>query len=731
MRTAPPQRLTLLLRTALTCAIVMSLGAAAVDIHDARVETANGVPRLMLNGAPLLPLMFFPNTDISGEWSKRFLREQVTLAGESGVHVYSFPFRVPRKNNGKAPDYAVGEAHMQAILAADPEAVFLLRMYPGPWPYWSEWADIPEEHLSLFADGSHNFISIASMYFWELSNERLTANIRHIEASPFGKRVLGYHLGGPEHEMFADQYRERGPDYSPVNQKRFRQWLRERYGSDAALQQAWGDSEATLATAGVPTFETGRFPMHGITAGDPAEIFYRVPEEQDWIDYSRYCSDIASERILDWAKLVKKETDGRKLTAFFYGYTFELCGSFSGHYRLDRVLACPDVDVLASPYSYSGRRGGEPGGFMCPLDSITAHGKLWFNEDDTRTSVLDLSRVPEHVSLYAGPQAEDLSETLGMLERNLGAVLTHRAGTWWMDLLAGGAFNSPELWASMNARMPLFQEALESSSPSRPDVAILVDEISKTVVKSDWDANFRLLITLRNETMRSGAAVGFYSLADFVAGVVPPCKAYVFANAFCLDKEQTATVRSRLDRERATAIWLYAPGCFGPEGFDAARAEAATGIRLAEAEGNQGSRGTGLLDGQAWGWPAWVAPRLAVDDAGAEVIGRYTSDDAVSAAQRNVGTHRSVYLGDMAVNEDVLRVLFRQAGAHIWTRGGEVVHTDGRTLIVHCGQAGPLTVHLPEGVRGEALDGTAVEEGPGTLVLQFDANETVWIRLFR
>jgi len=28
---------------------------------------------------------------------------------------------------------------------------------------------------------------------------------------------------------------------------------------------------------------------------------------------------------------------------------------------------------------------GGAGSFMSPIDSVIAHGKLWFNEDDTRT----------------------------------------------------------------------------------------------------------------------------------------------------------------------------------------------------------------------------------------------------------------------------------------------------------------------------------------------------------
>jgi beta-galactosidase len=698
-------------------------------VREARVEMTNGVPRLMINGRPVLPLVFFPNTDVPGEWSEKMLREQVALAADAGVHIYSFPFRIQRSDDGAKPDYTVGEQRMQTMIDIDPKAVFILRVYPGPWPFWKEWKDFPEGEISLFADGTSNFISVASEFFRKYSNEDLAAAVRHLEASPYGQRIICYHPGGPEHEMFMDRYREKGPDYSAANQRGFRRWLKGTYKTDAALQAAWGGSDVTLDTAAIPETEPGRFPMHGARGGETAEIFYQLPEEQDWIDYSRYGSDIVTDRLLEWARIVKAESQGKKLTAFFYGYTFELCGSFSGHYRLDRVLECPDVDILASPISYVERLGGEPGAFMSLVDTITAHGKLWFNEDDTRTSYVDPDKVPPHISLWQGHEAKSHDETLGILDRNLGAILVHRAGTWWMDLIGAGAFNAPEAWKMLSERAPLYSEVYADPAPYRPDVAVIVDEQSKTVVKSDWDANYWLMMQLRNESMRTGAAVGFYSLDDFVSGAVPACKVYVFPNAFVLTGNEIDAMRARLDKEQAPAVWVYAPNCFGPAGFDASRAESLTGITIELDPGRQGSRGVGLLDGLTWGKDVPVQPRPVVRDGGAEVLGRYVDGGRVSAAAKEVGHHRSVYVADMSLTADVFRRLFELGGAHIWAGQGEVVHCDGRFLMAHHGPAGPIAIRLPQGVGAKAISGTVVHYEDGVATMKGDANATVWLRL--
>lgn len=702
-----------------------------VSVQEARVEPANGVPRLLINGEPVLPLIFFPNTDIPGEWSRTFLKRQVTMAADVGVHIYSFPYRVFRPGEADEYDYARADADVQAVLAADPKAVVLLRMFPGPSPYDGAWPAIPDSEKSLFGDGTTNFISFASEYFRSDFHASMVDAIRHAEASPYGHRVIGYHVGGPEHEMFMDSYRAKGPDYSVANTHGFRAWLRETYGSDRALQKAWGRADVTVETASVPEYEEGRFPMHGRRDDEIVRVFYERPAEQDWIDYSRYVSDTDASLIEHWAALIKKETERKKLTTFFYGYTMELCGSFSGHYRNDRILACPDVDILASPYSYMGRLAGEPGGFMSLVDTITAHGKLWFNEDDTRTSVLDVEKVPKNVSLWAGDQAGSLEETIGMLERNFAAALVHRTGTWWMDLLGGGAFDHPELWKIFERRAPLYREVYDNPTPYRPEVAMIVDEAPKTVIRSDWDANFQLMITVRNEAMKSGASVGFYSLADFMAGIVPPCALYIFPNAFVVSDDDVETIHRRLDKEGATALWLFAPGSYGAGGFDAAAVERVTGIAVMRNDGLQGSAGAGPWEGLTWGMEAPVAPRPVIDAPDVTILGRYRSDSAPSAAETRLGNHRSIYAADMGVTADLLRTAADSAGAHIWTRGGEVIHTDGRFLMVHRKDGGRVTVSLPPGVEAKTISGAQVAESENEIVVQFEPMQSVWLRLLK
>jgi len=364
------------------------------------------------------------------------------------------------------------------------------------------------------------------------------------------------------------------------------------------------------------------------------------------------------------------------------------------------------------------------------VDSINGHGKLWFNEDDTRTSLIDLSNIPAHFALF-NKKCADLHETVNVLERNFGALLAHRAGTWWMDLVSRGAFSHPDLWDMLRNRIALYTDLYQRPRPYRPDVAVVVDEESKLYVKDDWDTNYWTMYRLRDECAKAGTSVGYYTLADFIDGSAPPCKAYVFANAFRLTEEQVGTIRSRLDREGATAIWIYAPGYVGPRGSHVDGVAKVTGIGVEAVDGAMGSGGLGLLEGESWGARLTVSPRLVVKEKDVLPLGRYRVDGQTSSAEREFGRHRSIFLGDMGPSSAVLRRLFQSAGCHIWANGGEIVQTDGTFLMVHSGAEGVRPVFLPRGVTAHPMDADVVGRSGSALHVRFRRGDTVWFRLRR
>jgi len=183
---------------------------------------------------------------------------------------------------------------------------------------------------------------------------------------------------------------------------------------------------------------------------------------------------------------------------------------------------------------------------------------------------------------------------------------------------------------------------------------------------------------------------------------------------------------ARLTREQATAIWAYAPGYFGPSGPDVRRVSRVLGMEVAVHDGVQGSTGAGPLAGLAWAKSVRISPRFVVSDPAADALGHYRSDGQTSSAR--VG--QSVFLGDMGVTPAVLRCLFEQAGTHIWTRGDEVIHTDGRFLAVHTGHAGDVTIRLPSRVRPDPIGAFQVRrKKESEVTITAVRGETFWFSL--
>jgi hypothetical protein len=652
--------------------------------------------------------MFFYNLETSTP--RDFLDAEVRHAANNGIHLYSTTFDWWPWDSSE--DYAAADRQMDLFLKTDPDAVFLLRIDVGPPATWSGWKNrerLRETDDIRYANGSSVPVSAASETYHQAFLSALRRLIRHYEASSYAGHILGYHVTGQNSgEWFANGYWQHGPDYSQANTQAFRGWLKARYADDASLAKAWGRKGVTLATARIPVFKKGRFPIHDEKRGK-IDAFYRLPKERDWVDYALYMSDLTSQRLLEIAHVIRVETAGKRLITFFYGYVFELDGSISGHLRMDRLLRSPDIDVLVAPFSYTGRDPGGAGNAMTALDSVAAHGKLWIDEDDLRT-YLDHEGEPDV------RRPANSAETASVLARNLATALVHRAGTWWMDLKGIGSFDDPQLWRVMaDYGLPLYSRLNRNPQPFRPAVAVIVDERSVAFQKNDREMTLQRK-SLRDAIAKSGASVGYYYLEDFLEGTVPRCPAYFFVNEFYLDDDQIAKIRARLESEHATAIWQYATGYLGPAGADVRRSSQLTGIHLVRSDGRTG----GLS----------YAPRLAVADPNAVEIGRYQSDGRLSAVSKNTGSFQSVFVGNTSLSPAVLRMLLERAGVHIWSDSEDVIRTDGQILAIHSSGPGPRKIHLPAATAIATLGGEILARAPDPLEISFDAaGETRWFLL--
>jgi hypothetical protein len=710
-----------------------------LPIQRAEIKQINSVPVLTLNGQPTSPLVFFFNNQVAEGPRRQYWEPQVKMAAEAGIHIYSFVLPLPFDAKSSGIQYI--NAILDPFIAADPHAVFIPRIDVDASPAWL--ASHPQEQI-VTADGSRGPQTIASVAWTSNTLKILDEFIGALEASPYGQRIIGYHLSGQTAgEWFPHLYRESGPDIGSANTSSFRSWLAAQYKTDRELQKAWNSTTVTLATASVPVPSAGRFPIHNIADGVPFKAFYDFQLQYAWIDYSRYTSELTAKRLLDFAALVKRKTQRRKLTVFFYGYNLELPGSMNGHNELMALLNSSDVDVLASPLSYQDRLRGESTGFMAAVDTIAAHGKLWIIENDMRTHLWTREHQPAEIAdnpafiseLSFMPRSRDSHETVELLRRDFAAMLIHRTGTWWMDLAAVGSFQDPNIWSMLKSYVPLYDALYRDPQPFRPEVALIADEQSRNYEQSDWDISNQLLINTRHELGKSGVSFGTYLIEDFEAGRIPPCKAYIFANAFALDASRIQAIRQRLEQHAATAIWLYAPGWIHGHANNLEAMQQLTGMHIVRQDGLLGSVSNMNSTDMVWGIAARnldeiktfnISPRFVVDDPKAEILGNYISDRKPSLACKLQGKATHIFIGDIGVTSDLLRALFAKVGVHLWSAQPLAIHAGNGLLSVHAADAGIYEIIPPRGMRLQPQQGRVLGKGvQGGILVAFGRAQTI------
>jgi hypothetical protein len=324
----------------------------------------------------------------------------------------------------------------------------------------AHWKTRHPDQLMRYDTGPGRLVSVASASWRRDACAALRAFVQHLEEK-YGNRILGYHPCGQNtgEWFYEDSWSRKVNCLEQPMVEGFRAWLRARYPDEAALRAAWSEPGITFATADPPTTAQRLSASLGVFR-DPAT-------EQRAIDFHAYQQAVMVEPLEEFARVIKEATARRKLVLFFYGYLHELSAipygpQNSGHLALGRLLRSPDVDILCAPISYDERQPGGIGAFMAPVDSVAAHGKLWLNEDDTRTHV----SPPD-----AGyGRAATLEETWGVHQRNLGHLLPRRMACWWMDLPGDGWLDDAGIWQNLGALWNLYPEDA-APIPYHPDVA--------------------------------------------------------------------------------------------------------------------------------------------------------------------------------------------------------------------------------------------------------------------
>lgn len=444
-------------------------------------EVDTGLVALLIDGKVIPPIAYTSYLP-----QEKYYRQ----ISEQGLHLYCFPAYLARRgiNSGSkigpfrrgiwehdgALDFTDIEEDMRKITSADPDACVIMRVHLDVPEWWER--KYPQE-CSITKDGITLRQSFASDKWLEDASRVLREIIGWFAQSRYAHHLVGVHVAAGQTEEWI--YHARGiEDESPSRLRKFNAYLRDRYGSDEAIQVAWAESYIKDPAAALDAL-----------AMAPEKRWRDSRRDAAALDAFRFHSKLMADAIAVFCRVVKECGNGRLLTGAFYGYCFYIMDSRFGHAALSQLLECRDLDYIASPNSYTeGRMPGVDWMPMSAVDSVRLHSKIWMTENDTRTSLtVPLGKVaPELVlgdekkyydsKLWYGPA--DVQTSAALMRANSGRMLAHGYGGWWFDMW-GGWFSHPAYLGEIRALQNEWLNVSQIDDPARIPkdcMCIIMDE---------------------------------------------------------------------------------------------------------------------------------------------------------------------------------------------------------------------------------------------------------------
>ena len=737
----------------------------------ARVENYNGAPALTIDGKVYPPMYMTVRTIddrtlyIDDEYFKNL--------GEAGIKVY---FLICDTEWIKPGAFKLFSEEATRLLSAVPDAYIVMRISMHASPDWCR--ENPDEVIG-YSDGKkkatqlrtesywreyeHGFYSFSSEKWRREACEALREIHEMVKAAPFADRVIGYFFAAgstsewnypcPIHFTEKTTYGDSGGfnsnvsypefngvygDTSPAFLRTFSRYLREKYGTDEKLREAWGDDTVSIDDPKVPNCDA-RYVLYGAdydvkhvrggaetgahsmpTNGTNIGQFLNIDKRRDVFDFYRALALGTAEAIIHFAKFVK-ELDPDKVTGAFYGSSTNTRHYDNGKVGfLEKVLDSGYIDFLATPGAYENR---EPGGFTGQrqtFDTYKLKNALFTMEDDTRTHM-------ENYLWRAAFEVYTPEDSRNVMKRDFGRNICCDLQSWWFDQITGGKrYKSPEIYPTIKRMQEIAKEACELDRRKCSEIALIYDEESHHVVSEAMNQQFFDVFRCYESDI-VGAPIDRYFHNDMSDPNMPDYKLYIFVNTIYLSTEEREQIKKKLSKNHAVALFLYGAGIMNPDfspTFDLKYSEELVGMKLDYTEGvydgrfkitNNHKMTSELRDdiyfgnydrkmrynisahiGKVREIENKIFPLITESDPTAQTVGFFADTGKPALSVKDMGDYVSVYCGSKHINNVLTRAIARFAGCHIYCDSDDVIYVNKNYITFHAASGGEKLIRLPK-----------------------------------
>jgi hypothetical protein len=670
-------------------------------------------------------------------WRGDFFEKSAPAFMESGVGGYwiGIPQAANAKQWGASPfwngdtiraevsptEFVVDmDAKAAVVLDRLPGARLLVRNLPVVAPSWNQ---LHPDQLFVDEEGRvHDVPSLASAAWWKISGEAGAAAIRYCENRPWADRIIGYWFGldseGTPPWLFAGKLF----DHSPVMTSRWREWLREKYGSVENLRTAYADETLAFATIPLPKDR-----LRG-SIDDVAKVRYweQGPDHQPLADYLELQGHLMREGVqkvfqtlrnafstpkLLFTDAFKQAMAGWHNFAFFdpkfpYPLVWPETLAGAGSQGVATLLDDPNLDGVVTPIDYQLRGVGgitEPEGIV---DSVVLRGKFFFAECDIRTWHDDVEK-----GCYG--TAKSVEEFAAINWRNIATGLTRGFNPYWMDLL-GDWFGTPEMHRIIARSVEVMEEAAAWPHHTEPGIAVILDD--RAAFDTNGNGAFMheaIHRDLKTGLSRCGVPYRLYLLEDLELPHFPAHRLFYFPNLFRVTEEKLDLLERKVFRDGNMVLWGPGSGISDGEKISAESASRLTRFsfdwldindpRLVQVTNFEHPVTRGLPEDTFFGADLAYGPLMTPTDGVrlATCHGRSGKARGGLAIKDFRGTDAedggwiSVFSATVPLPAALWRELARFAGAHVYCETNDILLASREVVALHSVKSGRKEILLP------------------------------------
>jgi hypothetical protein len=542
--------------------------------QSAKVAPYMGRPTIFINDKPVSPDIYALTHAYGGRWSwEEVAQRNIRNFCEAGIKIFQVDlyFEDIWYKGKDSLDIAKVQKQVRGVLEVCAGASVVIRVHTNA-PFW--WNEQNREECTEYADGPIETrqygapfnnedgdidralrASLASMKWRREAGEKLVELCKRLSITPEGNAVAGIHVsGGIYGEWHYWGFIDHDPDTGPAMTKYFKEWLRKKYKTDAALQKAWATNQFTLHNATVPSTAERK-----VSSDD---IFKDPAKDKRIIDYFTCQQEVVADDIEYFCKLTKESWPRPLIVGVFYGYFYmTFCRQATGgHLFVERIMNSPYIDYLSAPQTYYGasRNLGGSGNSRGVIESALLHGKLWLDEVDN--GGLQKGAVFDDIRISTTPD----SNYVPVIRRSALYPLMRGIGLWYYDFRHPEKFwlvGSSLIHEKHQRRKGLFRHESKRALPVGSGCIIRMG-YGKLLLrkKLHYDRSVMMKLTRRSKRILHAGVVGDHIfLFDLDRVNLKQYKAVVFLNVHKMTAKEREFIKTKVCRDGRTVVWNYMP----------------------------------------------------------------------------------------------------------------------------------------------------------------------------